>query len=387
VDQGTLEDYKRLSTRIETLEREKKLPSNRLFYFALPPAIVPSTINNMGEVGLNKSSGWTRIIMEKPFGRDLNSAFELNRLVHKYFDESQIYRIDHFLGKETVQNLLVFRFANAFFERLWNRDSIESVEITVAENIGIEERGQYYEQTGALRDMVENHLTQLLTLIAIEIPVAFEADAIHDEKAKVLRQIMPILPENVIYGQYTSGKIDGEEVLGYKDEKDVLKNSQTETYVALKLEVANWRWKGVPFYLKTGKRMPSKLTQIQINFHCAPTSIFRPYESTCPVESNQLVITLQPEEGFHIQFHIKSIGQPITLTTQRLHFHYSKVFGTLPEAYETLILDAIKGDQTLFVRSEEVELAWRLYNPVLEMKIPIKNYTSGTWGPDLANKF
>jgi glucose-6-phosphate 1-dehydrogenase len=386
IGQGSVEDYKKLATRIESLEREGNLPSNRVFYAALPPRVFPKAIVGLGEAGLNRSSGWTRLVVEKPFGQDLASARELNSLVHRYFDESQIYRIDHFLGKETVQNLLVFRFANAFFEHLWNREHIESVEITVAEKEGIEGRANYYEQTGALRDMVQNHLTQLLTLVAMEIPVAFEADAIHNEKAKVLRQIAPIQPEDVVFGQYVRGKIDGKEVPGYREEPGVSPNSRTETFVALKLEIANWRWKDVVFYLRTGKRMPQRLTQIRVNFHCAPVSIFQPFEATCPIESNVLTITLQPDEGFDLKFQVKSIGQPITLTSQRLHFKYSEAFGPLPDAYENLLLDVITGDQTLFVRYDEVESAWELYNSLLEKDIPVKPYPAGTWGPPEANQ-
>jgi glucose-6-phosphate 1-dehydrogenase len=307
--------------------------------------------------------------------------------MHRYFDESQIYRIDHFLGKETVQNLLVFRFANVFFEHLWNRDHIERVEITVAEKVGIEGRANYYDQTGALRDMVQNHLTQLLTLIAMEAPVAFEADSIRNEKAKILRQVAPIHPEDIIFGQYTPGPVDGKDVVGYREEVGVAPDSNTETFVALKLEIANWRWKGVPIFLRTGKRMPERLTQIAIHFHCAPVSIFKPFESTCPLEPNVLTITLQPDEGFDLKFQVKSVGQPVTLTSQRLHFKYSEAFGRLPDAYENLLLDVIIGDQTLFVRYDEVEGAWKNFDLLLQNGIPVKPYPAGTWGPSEALNF
>jgi glucose-6-phosphate 1-dehydrogenase len=376
-----VEDYKKLATRIKKLEQENELSGNRVFYMALPPSVLHSTIKCLGEVGLNRSDGWTKLVIEKPFGTDLESAKKLNFLLHSYCDESQIYRIDHFLGKETVQNLLVFRFANAFFEHLWNRDHIESVEITVAEKIGIEGRAHYFEQIGTLRDMVQNHLTQLLTSVAMEVPIAFEADAIRNEKAKILKQIAPIKAGDVVYGQYTRGKIDGGQIRGYREEPGIPPNSKTETFVALKLTIANWRWQGVSFILRTGKRLPKRLTQIVINFHRAPVSIFNPFEEKNPIEPNALTLTIQPDEGFDLKFQVKSIGQPITTTTQHLHFKYSEELGSLPDAYENLLLDIITGDQTLFVRYDEVEAAWKIYEILLKKDIPIHLYPAGTKGP------
>ncbi|TRO60086.1 glucose-6-phosphate dehydrogenase, partial [Candidatus Bathyarchaeota archaeon] len=367
--------------RIFELETQKELSGNRVFYMALPPNAFPTTIKGLGESGLNKGSGWTRIVIEKPFGHDLETAKDLNNLIHRHFQESQIYRIDHFLGKETVQNLLVFRFANAFFEHLWNREHIESIDIVVAENQGIEKRANYYEQSGALRDMVENHLTQLLTLVAMEPPTTFESDAIRNEKIKILHQITPIKSEDVVFGQYTEGMINGKKVKGYREEPGVSSESKTETFVGLRLEIANWRWAGVPFFLFTGKRMPQRLTEIKVRFQCAPVSIFAPFGPACSVQPNVLIITIQPDEGFDLKIQVKSLGQPMNLTTQSLNFKYSEAFGSSPDAYEALLLDVINGDQTLFVHSDEVESAWSLYTPLLKMDKPLILYPAGSGYP------
>ncbi len=380
------ESYSTLAARIEDLEREYNLPGNRAFYLALPPSIFPTAIVGLSESGLNKGKGWVRLVIEKPFGYDLSSAQELNKLGHRYFDESQIYRIDHYLGKETVQNLLVFRFANTIFESLWNRDRIESVQITMAESLGIEARGSYYEKAGALCYIVQNHLTQLFTLIAVEVPAVFEPEYIRNEKVKVLHSIPGIRPEDVVFGQYEKGNIGGKEVSGYREEPGVSPDSSTETFAALKLEIDNWRWQGVPFYLRTGKRLPRRITQIAVNFRHPPVCIFKPY-SSCQIHSNRLLITLQPDEGFHMFFDVKEPDEPLRLKTERLHFHYDQAFGKLPEAYETLILDILKGDQTLFVRSDEVEVAWELFTPLLEKDIPVHPYKAGTWGPEKADQF
>lgn len=370
-----------LASRIEALEREHSLTGNRIFYLALPAEAVPATVAGLGEHGLNHGPGWTRLVLEKPFGSDLASARELNRGIHRYFDESQIYRTDHFLGKEPVQNLLAFRFANAFFEHLWSREHVESVQITVAESLGVEKRAAYYDKAGALRDMVQNHMTQLLTLMAMEVPTAFEAGAIRNEKIKTLHRIAPIRPENVIFGQYTAGKIDGQKAGGYAEEPGVAPGSSTETFATLKLEIVNWRWKGVPFYLRTGKRLPLRCTQIVVYYHCAPVSIFHPFESSCGVKPNVLVITLQPNEGFDLHFQVKSPGQPFQLSTQSLRFRYEEAFGPLPDAYETLILDITSGDQTLFVCDEEVEKSWELYDGLTGQDFPVHLYPAGSWGP------
>lgn len=388
IGQGSVEDYTKLAKRIATLERKYNLPENRALYLALPPSVVPTAIKNLGKSGLNQCQGWTRLVVEKPFGQDLASAQELNSLIHTYFRESQIYRIDHFLGKETVQNLLVFRFANTFFEHLWSNKHIDNIQITVAESLGIEGRTSYYERTGALSDMVQNHLTQLLALVTMENPEAFEVNAIRREKVKVLSQIAAIKPEDVVFGQYTRGKIGDQEVEGYRDELGVHQSSQTETYVALMLEIVNPRWNGVPIFIRTGKRITRRLTQMAIKFHCPPVSVFHPHAvgAQCPLDPNVLIITLQPDEGFDLQFQVKSIGQSLGLSTQRLRFRYSEAFGPLPDAYETLLLDVIWGDQALFVSSEEVEEAWRLYTPLSKETIPVHPYAAGTWGPPEADQ-
>jgi glucose-6-phosphate 1-dehydrogenase len=384
IHDNTPEDFARLRCAIETLEREHQLTSRRVFYLALPPQAFPGTIIGLGEAGLNISSGWTRLVIEKPFGRDLASARELNDIVHRYFDESQIYRIDHYLGKETVQNLMVFRFANPIFESLWNRSQVESVQITVAESLGIDSRAGYYEHAGAMRDMIQNHLSQLLCLIAMEVPDAFDAEAIRDEKNKVMRVIAPVQPDDIVFGQYQWGTIEGEEVVGYRDEAGVAASSRTETFVAMKLEVPNWRWQGVPFYLRTGKRMPRRSSRIMVTFRCAPVALFKPY--ACPVNANVLGITLQPEEGFDLQFEVKHPGQPLTVASQRLRFRYAEAFSPLPDAYETLLLDILAGDATLFVRGDWVERSWKLYTPVLENPPAVEPYAAGTWGPPASKK-
>ena len=376
------DNFEGLKARIEALEARFDLPGNRVFYLSLAPKVFPATVEALGETGLNRSDGWTRIVIEKPFGHDLDSARALNRHVHQHFDEHQVYRIDHYLGKETVQNLLVFRFANALFENAWNRDRVRQVEITVAEELGVGTRAGYYDKSGALRDMIQNHLTQLLTLVAMDVPSTFEADALRQEKVKVLHAVAPIRPEDAVFGQYGGGRVDGEAVPAYRDEEGVPDGSSTETYVALRLRVQNWRWQGVPFYLRTGKRLPQRCTQIAVHFHQAPVSIFQPYDDCCDVAPNILVITLQPNEGFDLRFEVKAPGEPFSLQPQTLTFRYEEAFGALPDAYETLLLDVVTGDQTLFVHADEVEAAWALYTPLLERAHDVHPYEAGTWGPE-----
>jgi glucose-6-phosphate 1-dehydrogenase len=372
--------YGPVAERIRALEEEGGLSGDRVLYLALPPAAFPSVVRGLGSVGLARGPGWTRLVIEKPFGRDLASARELNQLVHQCFDERQIYRIDHYLGKETVQNLLVFRFANVVFESLWGRERVDNVQITVAEELGVGDRGSYYDGTGALRDMVQNHLTQLLALTAMEVPVAYEADAVRFEKVKVLRAVPRLRIEDVVRGQYRGGQTGGQAVPGYLEEEGVPAGSATETFVALKLAVDTWRWQGVPFYLRTGKRLPRRLTQIAVTFKKPPVALFESLDFR-QVESNVLLITLQPDEGFALYIDVKAPGEPATLRKMPLVFRYGEAFGPLPDAYETLLLDVLTGDQTLFVHAEEVEAAWRLYAPLLERKLPVHPYDAGTWGP------
>jgi len=380
-------DYEGLRDRIKALEDEHDLPGHRAFYLSLPPRVYGSTIEALGDVGLNDSPGWSRVVIEKPFGHDLESAQELNNLVHQHFSEDQVYRIDHYLGKETVQNLLAFRFGNAIFESLWNRERIDRVEITVSEDLGVGERAGYYDDAGHLRDMVQNHITQLFTLIAMEPPSTMDADAIRSEKVKVLRSTRPIDVNDVIFGQYTAGQVDGDSVPAYRDEANVPDDSLTETFVSLPLYIDNWRWQGVPFTLRTGKRLPEKRTQIAVHFECAPVSLFQQTDDNgvpCDVDANVLVITLQPDEGFDLHFEVKTPGEDFQLETRTLRFRYEESYGPMPDAYETLLQDIIVGDQTLFVHSDEVEGSWKLYTPLLDADLTVHPYPAGSWGPDAA---
>ena len=379
-------DYSELAQRIEQVEREHNLSGNRVFYLALPPRVFPAAIQRLGDAGLAESPGWTRLVIEKPFGRDLQSARELNSIVHRNFDESQIFRIDHYLGKETVQNLLVFRFLNPIFEASWNRDRIDRIEITVAESLGVGDRGGYYDRAGVLRDMIQNHLTQILTLVAMETPVVFEADAIRDEKVKVLRSINEIEPAQIVLGQYEEGRVDDEAVTAYLDAVDVASDSRTPTFAAIRLGLDNWRWQGVPFYLRTGKAMKERTTQIAVTFRRPPVCLFHGRADSCIEHSNVLYLTLQPDEGFSLEIEVKEPGESDRLRTIPLRFSYSEAFGDIPRAYETLLADVIEGDQTLFVRSDEVEEAWRLYTPLVDSSGEPHAYPAGSWGPEAARE-
>lgn len=372
-DPGT---YRRLSERLDQLDADAGTKSNRLFYLATPPTLYPLIIQQLGRAGLNHSDpGWTRIIIEKPFGHDLESAHRLNQQVHAVFEEGQVYRIDHYLGKETVQNIMTLRFANAIFEPLWNRNYVDHVQITVAESVGVGHRAGYYDKAGVLRDMFQNHLLQLLTLTAMEPPALFEADALRDEKVKVLRAVRA--GERNVRGQYD----------GYHAEKGLAPDSQTPTYAALQLFVDNWRWQGVPFYLRSGKRMAAKTTEIAVQFKDVPHLMF-PVSSGATITPNILSFCLQPDEGIHLRFEAKEPGTGMRTRSVDMEFHYAEDFGAgvLPEAYERLLLDAIQGDASLFARADEIELAWDLIDPILDSwaqpgASPLAVYEPGSWGP------
>ncbi len=380
IGKGTKDDYQSLAKRLDEIRKKHDLPQNYAFYLALPPGAVPGVVEGLDGAGLSKPQGWSRLVVEKPFGRDLASAKKLNALLHEHFREDQIYRIDHYLGKETVQNLLVFRFANAIFESLWNRERVQSVEIHVAEDLGVGTRAGYYDKSGATRDMLQNHLTQLLTLVAMEVPTSFEADAIRHEKIKVLKSVAPIECDRVVRGQYAAGQVDGRNVPGYRDEAGIDDDSQTDTFVALEVFVNTWRWKGVPFYLRTGKRMKRRSTQIIVRFNDVPVSLFQS-KGLALDTADILVLTLQPDEGFSLHFDVKEPGEPFRLKRIPLAFRYKDEFKDMPEAYETLLLDVLEGDQTLFVHADEVEESWRVYTPLIESPPPLHPYPAGCWGP------
>ena len=389
--------FNSLSERLEQIDLESGTRGNHLYYLATQPSAFTDIIGQLGRVGLDHErhdGGWRRVVIEKPFGHDLESAIRLNREVGKVFRERQVYRIDHYLGKETVRNLLVFRFGNGIFEPIWNRRHIDHVQITVAESIGVEGRGAFYEETGASRDFLQNHLLQLLSLVAMEPPATFEADALRDEKVKVLRAVTEMTPQqvatNVVRGQYGPGWVNAQPVAGYRNEPEVDPESETETFVAARLLVDDWRWSDVPFYLRVGKRLPKRATEIAIQFKEVPHRLFR--ESSTDPEANLLAIRIQPDEGIMLRFGAKVPGLGIDIRNVTMDFTYGSAFSVdSPDAYETLILDALLGDASLFTRADEVEEAWSIVDPIIyswaDMPAPeFPNYDAGIWGPAEADE-
>jgi glucose-6-phosphate 1-dehydrogenase len=378
----------KLHSTLAGLDEEFGLGGNRVYYLAIPPSAFPEVVEAVGK--REDSNGWTRIIVEKPFGHDLASARELSELVTRYFDESEIFRIDHYLGKETVQNMLALRFANGIFEPIWNRQFIDHVQITVAESIGIESRAGYYERAGAIRDIFQNHLLQLLALTAMEPPIDFTAESVRNEKVKVLRAMHTPGPKSVVRGQYGRGFVEGEEVPGYRDEEGVAHDSMTETYVAAKLYVDNWRWADTPFYVRMGKRLARRETTIAIQFQRAPHP---PFEETASegLRPNVLLVHVQPDEGVSLAIGAKVPGQGMTIRTVHMDFLYGGAFRTgMPEAYERLILDCLLGDATLFTRADEIEEQWLLVDAIVAAwqrdRPSFPNYAAGTWGPPSADE-
>ena len=389
-DQST---YTALSTQLKACEKQWGRPANHIFYLATPTGIMETIVQGLGAARLAQDKEHARIVVEKPFGHDLASAVELNGVLTAVFDETQIYRIDHYLGKETVQNILAFRFANAFFEPTWDRRYIDHVQITVAERVGVEHRGSYYEHAGALRDMIQNHLMQILTMIAMEPMVSFDANEIRSKKVDVLRAIRPISEEHVqdvaVRGQYGAGTIDREKEIAYREEPGVAVGSSIETFAALKLYVDNWRWQGVPFYLRTGKRLPTRASQVAIQFRPVPHQSF-PETAARAWQPNYLIIDIQPQEGILLQFQAKQPGSSMHLTPVDMEFCYEETFKTKsPQAYETLLVDVMLGDATLFMRADQVEASWSVLMPVLNVwgntaPTDFPNYHSGSWGPKTA---
>jgi glucose-6-phosphate 1-dehydrogenase len=391
IDTKNAKDYSLIKEKLKILDDEKGTNENYLFYLSTPPSLFEPIAQSLGRQGLNtEQDGWKRLIVEKPFGYDMESGSRLNESLHSVFDETQIYRIDHYLGKETVQNMLVLRFSNGIFEPLWNRNYVDHIEVTAAEKLGVEGRGGYYEDAGALRDMFQNHLMQVVGMIAMEPPSTFNAGSVRNETIKVFESIRPIKPEevavNIIRGQYTESTIDGKKAAGYRAENGVANNSRTETYVAVKFFIDNWRWGGVPFYVRTGKRLPTRVTEVVVHFRQIPHHLFGGPADLC-YGCNQLIIRIQPDEGILIKFNMKLPGSGFDVKSVDMDFHYSELSDIYtPEAYERLLLDSMFGDATLYARSDAVEACWKFVDPILNAwksapNIKLYGYPSGTWGP------
>jgi glucose-6-phosphate 1-dehydrogenase len=387
---GNPDSYTQLAKRLAEIDKEKNLGGNRLFYLSTPPEVYPDIVEQLGRAGLARPANpnsWARIIIEKPFGRDLASARELNKIVLNVFEEKQVYRIDHYLGKDTVQNLLVLRFGNGIFEPLWNRNYVDHVQITAAETLGVERRGGFYETAGALRDMIQSHVLQLTSLMAVEPPASFDATAVRNEKLKILQSIRPynlqMVAQSAVRGQYAPGNANGNRLAGYRDEPGVNPNSRTETFVAMRVLIDNWRWAGVPFYLRTGKRLAKRTTEIMIQFRCAPHLVFRDRD----IEPNRLVLNIQPDEGISVSFGAKRPGTEMSIGNVTMNFSYREAFGgTSRSAYATLVNDCLRGDATLFDRGDSVEAAWSIVDPILDVWSAartgtVPTYAASTWGP------
>jgi glucose-6-phosphate 1-dehydrogenase len=393
-DSKKTETYDELKELLKKLDSERGTQGNRAFYLSSSPSLFPDIVENLGEAGLNEGEdgGWSRLVVEKPFGRDLRSAKDLNSELQQYFDETQIYRIDHYLGKETVQNILALRFANGIFEPVWNQHYVDHVQITVAEDIGVGTRGAFYEEAGAMRDIVQNHVMQVLCLTAMEPPVTFDAESVREEKVKVLKAVRPIPEEEIenyaVRGQYERGWVWGEEVPGYREEENVDPESVTETFVALKLFVDNWRWARVPFYIRAGKRLPKKATEVAIQFHASPHTPFA-HDDTEGLAPNVLVVRVQPEEGLSLKIGAKVPGTGFEVSSVNMDLLYGTAFlEEAPDAYQRLLLELMLGDPTLFIRADEAEGAWKILDPVMRHwseKRQVSFYPAGTWGPEEAD--
>jgi glucose-6-phosphate 1-dehydrogenase len=391
-DLGDPKMYQALSARLAEIESAEQIEGNVLFYLSTQPSYYAPTIEQIGAAGLNRGNGWRRLVVEKPFGHDYRSAAELDHSIHNVFPESEVYRIDHYLGKETVQNILAFRFGNGIFEPLWNRRYVNNVQITAAESIGVEGRGAYYQEAGALRDMIQNHLLQVMATIAMEPPATFESNGVRDERAKLLRAIRIWKPDeigkNSVAGQYGPARVGGADVPGFRQEPGVSPKAQTDTYAAVTFFVENWRWAGVPFYVRSGKRLAKRVTDIAIQFNEAPHLLFN---NDGGVRPNLLIVRIQPEEGISLRFLSKRPGSGMQLRPVSMDFNYGSSFGERsPSAYETLLVDAMVGDATLYTRQDMVEASWRAVQPILnhwqQRTFDFPNYASGSWGPAEADE-
>ncbi len=398
VDYQRPESYKNLKSTLQRLEKKIKTQKRRLFYLAVPPVLTENIVQSLGENSLIKNLPDVRVVIEKPFGWDLESARALNRTLLKYLTEEQVFRIDHYLGKETVQDILLFRFANSIFEPIWNRNHIEHIQITASETIGVGERAGYYDKAGIIRDMFQNHIIQLLSLVAMEPPACFEPKRIRDEKVKVFRSLRQMskkeVPEYTVFGQYIRNRIDGEVIPGYRDEPGVKKDSKTPTFAAMKVFIDNWRWQGVPFYLRSGKRLQKRITEVSVHFKTVPHSIFKDIVSG-DIKPNVLIFRIQPDEAIELTFQTKIPGTKLCFRDVVMNFSYRDYGTELPDAYERVLMDCLRGDHLLFVGQEGVEIAWEFFTPVLEflekskrlVLFHIHDYKAGTWGPWEAEEF